>query len=307
MLLSISDKIDEVFSSWDGFLLFFGNKIYQISGIHKLNLKTVGVFLLITLISLMVEYALIKDKKKSSFHRLKKLNKSAINDMVSWLLSGLQVFGFIGVVMTLGIFYTINWLITNDINVFATNYIELSWLQFILVFILTDLKGYFNHRMFHALKPLWELHAFHHSATEFNVLSAQRGHFVEGAVVIIVDTLFWKLIGASPINIIYIGMLVQIQQGLLHSNLYQNWGFLGKYVFVSPKAHKIHHSIEPKHFDKNFGVIFIFWDRLFGSYTEEKNESAIEIGIPNNPYNKENFVKDIWTGYKRFFLKIFRP
>ncbi len=304
MLLSVQNKIDEVFSSWESFLSFFIKKIYEISGLQNLSFKTIGFFVLVTIVSLFVEYILIKDKRKSSLSRLSTLTKSTLTDIISWILSGLGVFNFIGVIMTLGVFYLINWLLTKDINVFATDHIKLDWLQFVVVFILSDLKGYWNHRMFHTFRPLWELHAFHHSATEFNVMSAQRGHFVEAAIVIITDTLFWKLIGASPINIIYIAMLVQVQQGLLHSNLTQHWGFLGRLIFVSPSVHRIHHSVHAKHYNKNYGVVFIFWDKLFGTYSPP--EESVEIGIPNNPYNKSGFISDIWIGYKRFLKQLFK-
>jgi len=298
MASSISDKLNEIFNSEEGFVTYFLEKLYKISGLKDFNVKTIGVFVLITLVALVIEYILIQDKQKSSLQRIKRGSKSTINDVVSWFITGLGIFNFLGVVFTLGIFYLIDWLVTKDINVFAVSYIKLDWLSFILVFLLTDLKAYWNHRLVHVVRPLWELHAFHHSATEFTVLSAQRGHFVETAVVVLIETLFWKLIGASPINIIYIAMLVQIQQGLVHSNLTENWGFLGKYIFVSPAAHRVHHSIYPRHFNTNFGVVFIFWDRLFRSYAEP--EKDIEIGIPDNPYNKKNYVADIWLGYKRF-------
>jgi sterol desaturase/sphingolipid hydroxylase (fatty acid hydroxylase superfamily) len=90
-----------------------------------------------------------------------------------------------------------------------------------------------------------------------------------------------------------------VHQLLIHSNITSSWGILGKYLLVSPAAHRLHHSINPVHFNKNYGNTFIFWDRLFGSY--HKTEVVLELGIPNNNYNKKSLVTDLWMTIINFF------
>jgi sterol desaturase/sphingolipid hydroxylase (fatty acid hydroxylase superfamily) len=278
-------------------------RLYEISGIEQFSLKSLALFFLVALVGLTVEYIFIADKKQSSFHRLSKLNKSILNDLISWLIDAFGLFRFLGVVLTLGIFYAISWVLTKDVNVFAVNYIPVTWLQFLVLFLLSDLKNYWKHRLFHSLQSLWKLHSFHHSATEFVSLSSHRGHLAEGAIAIIIEAVFWKLAGVSPVHIIYLAYLTELQQLFQHSNLTQNWGWVGKYILVSPAAHKIHHSTQEKHFNKNFGTVFIFWDRLFGTYYQPKNE-RFALGIPDNYFNKHHYLYDVFESYKLFWIQL---
>lgn len=278
-------------------------KLYKISDLENFSMRNVGVFFLVTLVGLVIEYFFVADKKQSSIYRLSKLNKSILNDLISWLVDAFGLFRFMGIVLTLGLFYTISWVLTKDVNIFAVNYIPLNWLQFVLLFLLSDMKNYWKHRLFHSAQSLWKLHSFHHSATEFVSLSSHRGHVAEGAIGFIIEAIFWKLVGASPVNIIYLSYITELQQLFQHSNLTQNWGWLGKYVFVSPAVHKIHHSNEKKHFNKNYGTVFIFWDRLFGTYYQPREE-AIVMGIPDNYFNRHNYIYDVWQSYKLFWVQL---
>ena len=96
-----------------------------------------------------------------------------------------------------------------------------------------------------------------------------------------------------------IEILRQVHGLIIHSNIEHSWGFIGKYILVSPMAHRIHHSIKKEHHDKNFGGTFIIWDRIFGTY--HPPAEVKELGIPDNPYNKHNAVYGFGIGMKRFF------
>ena len=67
-----------------------------------------------------------------------------------------------------------------------------------------------------------------------------------------------------------------VHQLVLHSSIKSDWGFIGRYIFVSPSAHRIHHSIKREHYGKNFGNTFIFWDRLFKTFIKPDNTYNIE-------------------------------
>ena len=76
---------------------------------------------------------------------------------------------------------------------------------------------------------------------------------------------------AAPVESIYfIGVVIGIQGGLQHSGINSDWGFIGKYIFLSPQAHRIHHSNLDCHVDKNFGHILVIFDRVFGTWYEVK-------------------------------------
>ena len=91
-----------------------------------------------------------------------------------------------------------------------------------------------------------------------------------------IDVISFAIIDSLEAYII-IKVFIEIHQLLLHSSIKSNWGVLGKYIIVSPFAHRIHHSIERKQYGKNFGNTFIYWDRLFATY---KPHSVVkELGV----------------------------
>ena len=165
-------------------------------------------------------------------------------------------------------------------------------IQFLIVYLASDFKEYWKHYMFHKWSLLWEIHAFHHSAVKFNILTAYRFHYLQSSIGAFFDVIPYVLLGVPIQTYFAVKILSSIHGLLVHSNLEHDWGILGKYIVVSPSAHRIHHSREERHYNKNFGGVFIFWDRLFGTY--HPTEKIENLGIPNNQYNKKGILFDIW-------------
>jgi sterol desaturase/sphingolipid hydroxylase (fatty acid hydroxylase superfamily) len=140
----------------------------------------------------------------------------------------------------------------------------------ILAFVLYDFLYYWMHRLHHEYKFLWATHVVHHHGEEFNLSTALRQTS---------SGFLWKWIFFVPILLIGIPSLVFIAVGGLNL-IYQFWvhtehiGKLGWYekYFISPSNHRIHHAKNPEYIDKNYGGVFILWDRFFGTYCEEKDE-----------------------------------
>ena len=140
----------------------------------------------------------------------------------------------------------------------------------ILAFVLYDFLYYWMHRLHHEYKFLWATHAVHHHGEEFNLSTALRQTS---------SGFLWKWIFFVPILLIGIPSVVFVAVGGLNL-IYQFWvhtehiGKLGWYekYFISPSNHRIHHAKNPEYIDKNYGGVFILWDRFFGTYCEEKDE-----------------------------------
>ena len=134
-------------------------------------------------------------------------------------------------------------------------------------------------------------------------LTRHRGHFLEAALKRMIDVIPFAIFGSIKTYFI-VKVLTEIHQLLLHSSIKSDWGFIGRYIFVSPSAHRIHHSIKREHYGKNFGNTFIFWDRLFKTY--QPKTMVEKLGVEKNPYNKDGVFKDIFKVVVRFFryLKI---
>jgi sterol desaturase/sphingolipid hydroxylase (fatty acid hydroxylase superfamily) len=156
-----------------------------------------------------------------------------------------------------------------------------GWTQFITYFVVMDAAYYLFHRVMHSTKTLWVFHAVHHSQTRANPMMATRSHVLEEIVYVVSRVIPPVILGGSPPAIFAFLIVDQFWSFLVHSDLKWNLGPL-KYVLVTPQFHRIHHSIEVRHFDKNFGGRLIVWDYLFGTMNPRFDEYP-EIGIADYP------------------------
>jgi sterol desaturase/sphingolipid hydroxylase (fatty acid hydroxylase superfamily) len=95
---------------------------------------------------------------------------------------------------------------------------------------------------------------------------------------------------------VYLVLALKWYPKLYHANVKTNFG-LFKYVMVTPQSHRIHHSIDPRHRDKNFGVVFSFWDRMFGTLYPHYDEYP-ETGITDHRFPLEQDIRGmnlIWN------------
>ncbi|HEY3935340.1 MAG TPA: sterol desaturase family protein [Gemmatimonadales bacterium] len=133
-----------------------------------------------------------------------------------------------------------------------------------------------HHRVRHR-GNFWHFHAIHHSQRDLNQFTDLRLHFVDLLVAYTVLTIPMFALQIAPASILAIGFLMAAYARFVHSNVRATLGPFG-YIFVSPQFHRIHHSIEARHQDRNFGNIFSFWDRFFGTLhgaTDEYPETGV--------------------------------
>jgi sterol desaturase/sphingolipid hydroxylase (fatty acid hydroxylase superfamily) len=246
---------------------------------------------------MLIELIFLEYKRTTFYRVLKKRNLSFYNDLISWLVIHLGLYNFILFVLTFGIFHYLSGQIFKLLDIRIDHLITNPLLLSFIVFIVTDFKNYWFHRIVH-YKPFWEFHAFHHSATSLNVITTDRSHFLENTVSILLDGVMYALFQA-PISM-YFGIKIAIQflHYLQHTEINWKMGWLGRWIFVSPHAHLVHHSSSKKHSNKNFGSILIIWDRIFGTYYE--TNEPIKIGILDNNYNKKGYIYDIYLGIINF-------
>lgn len=158
---------------------------------------------------------------------------------------------------------------------------------------IADFFAYWTHRIMHNTW-LWEIHKVHHSDRHFSALTTLRGHPLTASVL-------------SPMLIIPAGILLNvtvahaviyyyIQQTwiiLTHVNLPISFGWLTP-VVTSPQLHRLHHSIEPQHQNKNYAGFFPIWDIIFGTYYAPKKGEFPETGVKGeatNPTWRELFYE----------------
>jgi sterol desaturase/sphingolipid hydroxylase (fatty acid hydroxylase superfamily) len=151
-----------------------------------------------------------------------------------------------------------------------------------IYWLLTTFVGYWGHRLMHT-PYLWHLHRFHHAATELNMITMFRQHPVEPLVLNFLSVVSPLLFFDVSDQILFIYLLVGTTVDLLaHSHLPWTYGWIGSWIFLSPRVHQVHHSVEDEHRDLHFSSCPL-WDRLFGTwYTGMKK--PVSYGVPDNQY-----------------------
>lgn len=174
--------------------------------------------------------------------------------------------------------------------------------------IALDFGVYYMHRLFHRIPILWEFHKVHHSAEELNPMTLFRMHpldlFLTGLVVMVLQAAafagFFYLTGAEPQMLEVFGLNVVVflfyvaGYNLRHSHIWLNYPQWLSRVLISPAQHQIHHSSDPKHFDRNFGLIFSFWDQLWGSHYVPVEREDLKFGLSRAEPNPFATVGDMY-------------
>ena len=163
--------------------------------------------------------------------------------------------------------------------------------------VLFDFLVYWQHRFQHRF--LWRIHAVHHSPTQLNAASGYA-HFGEkifeflllGIPLTLVDFDF----PATPFVVV---AMKEVLQRYIHAPIDAGLGPFSK-VFVDNRFHRIHHSIEPRHFEKNFGILLSVWDRLFGTAYEPASDEWPEVGIAgmHPPASVAEFLLFPWIRFR---------
>lgn len=152
------------------------------------------------------------------------------------------------------------------------------WLAVPALYVWGSFCGYWQHRFEHS-RWMWGLHVSHHSAEEFNVVNVAREHPFEWALNDVVNLLVPASLGFSPEAIAVASVPFLIQSTLLHSN-WTELSWLEKLGFVTPAGHRLHHGVEARFHDHNFGEVLNVWDRLFGTYMAPGPDiDALRIGV----------------------------
>lgn len=156
--------------------------------------------------------------------------------------------------------------------------IEAGILSFIALFFVQDFLYYWFHRASHRIRWFWASHVVHHSSEKLNLSTAFRQSFtypVSGM------WLFWlpmPVIGFSPEMVVTMVMLSLAYQFFIHTQLVKKLG-KWEYVLNTPSHHRVHHGKNPEYIDKNYGGTLIIWDRLFGTFVEEREDTPVIYGI----------------------------
>ena len=143
-----------------------------------------------------------------------------------------------------------------------------TWHGVVLALLMYDFCYYWLHRAGHEVAVFWAAHVVHHQSQQYNLSTALR-QTSSGALLGWMFYLPMAVAGVPPLIFGIVALIDLLYQFWVHTELIGKLGWFDR-VFVSPSNHRVHHAVNDQYLDKNYGGILVLWDRLFGSFEEER-------------------------------------
>jgi sterol desaturase/sphingolipid hydroxylase (fatty acid hydroxylase superfamily) len=154
--------------------------------------------------------------------------------------------------------------------------LESPWV-WVLAFVLYDFCYYWSHRFGHERNVFWASHVVHHQSEDYNLTTALR----QTSTGFLLNWIFYlpmALIGIPPVVLVTVGALNLLYQFWVHTRHIPKLGWF-EWFFITPSNHRVHHGQNPIYMDRNYGGVFIVWDRLLGTFQEELDEEPVIYGV----------------------------
>ena len=176
--------------------------------------------------------------------------------------------------------------------------------SFVTYLILFDFIGYWYHRAQHQFNWWWALHSVHHSQRQMSMWSDNRNHLLDDVLFSALLVVLAITIGVGPAQFVALIALTDLSQSLQHANLKLSFGSIGERLWVSPRFHRVHHSVGIGHESEdkgtlgghNFGILLPWWDMLFGTADFKRGFEATGIRDQVEP-DSTGHVRDYGRGF----------
>jgi sterol desaturase/sphingolipid hydroxylase (fatty acid hydroxylase superfamily) len=273
-----------------------------------------GQLLFFTAVAIVIELFFLSWEKTTVFRVFVRRSASAVTDACfalvtfssfKWLTDYVFSLGVAFAAVKLGDALSTNlgwlhwrWEMPSD------GFLEVAF-AFTVYFLMSTFVGYWQHRLMH-WGPFWQLHRFHHAATDYNIFTGFRANPAE-----MISNLIPALSPLALLKVPDAGLFAafvfanQALGSFQHSELQWNFGWFGRWIVVSPPVHQIHHSIDAEHRDRNFSNCPL-WDKMFGTwYGGPSRPSA--YGIADQAHVERPAIQwliDIWIFYRDITLAL---
>lgn len=203
--------------------------------------------------------------------KLRKTNYYRINDAITSLSIGVlsRVCGVLKALVPLTIYAVLH----EHFNIVALEINVWTWLA---IFIAYDFFYYWNHRFGHEVSLFWAAHVVHHSSEDYNLTTALRQ--TSGSFFNFIFFVPLAFLGVDPITLVSVASVNLVYQFWVHTQHIPKLGWL-EWVFITPSNHRVHHAQNQIYLDKNYGGVFIIWDRIFGTFQEELEDEKPIYGV----------------------------
>lgn len=159
-----------------------------------------------------------------------------------------------------------------------------------------DFLFWVEHYVDHSCRLFWAVHVTHHSSPEYNLSTGFRS----SVLMPVYKYLYFiplVLLNFRPVDVIFMYSLTQIYGILVHTQAIKKLPRFIEYIFVTPSHHRVHHASNIPYLDRNMGMVFIIWDRIFGTFTEEMPHEVPHYGITKpvaKPFHPVYIVTHEW-------------
>ena len=174
-----------------------------------------------------------------------------------------------------------------------------AWWVWVFAFVLYDFCYYWAHRIGHERNVFWAAHVVHHQSEDYNLTTALR-QTSTGFILGWIFFLPMALLGIPPLVLLTVGALNLLYQFWVHTRHVPKLGWL-EWIFITPSNHRVHHAQNPIYMDRNYGGVFIIWDRLLGTFQEELDEEPVVFGV-TTPLASWN---PLWANLQ-FYVQLWR-
>ncbi|MEZ4972799.1 MAG: sterol desaturase family protein [Cyclobacteriaceae bacterium] len=167
-----------------------------------------------------------------------------------------------------------------------------TWWSYLLCLVALDFFRYWAHRIAHEQRFWWSTHVVHHSSEHYNFSVSFRLSWTQNLKLIFFMPI--ALMGFHPLVFFITHQIEVLYQFWIHTELIRKLPRPIEYIFTTPSHHRVHHAVNEKYIDKNYGSTFIIWDRMFGTFQKEEEPARYGITKPVNSFNPFVLVFHAW-------------
>ncbi|MDQ8016354.1 MAG: lysoplasmalogenase family protein [Bordetella sp.] len=172
-----------------------------------------------------------------------------------------------------------------------------TWYGWLLALVFYDFCYYWLHRMGHEVAVLWAAHVVHHQSQHYNLSTALR-QTSSGALLGWVFYLPMALAGVPPLVFGVVALIDLLYQFWVHTEQVGKLGWFDRW-FCSPSNHRVHHAVNDRYLDRNYGGILVVWDRLFGTFREEDERCVYGTRSPLASWDPLWANAEVYAGLAR--------
>ena len=211
----------------------------------------------------------------------RKRNTYRLNDAINSISLGMlsQVSAVFTRLFRVGIYTAIY----SSVALFPDNTFWTQWYGWLLALVFYDLCYYWLHRAGHEVAVFWAAHVVHHQSQDYNLSTALR-QTSSGALLGWVFYVPMAVAGVPPLVFGVVALVDLLYQFWVHTEHVKKLGWFDRW-FCSPSNHRVHHAVNERYLDRNYGGILIIWDRIFGSFKEEDEKCVYGTRKPLNSWD----------------------